>query len=94
MTLAIKLLILSSKQTICLDYMAERRRKRKTIFFTSLFSECPDGNHNKCRITYFNKYKSNTKEMCMCRCHSHASPSSTRQEDHIEQEIGIGKLFS
>jgi hypothetical protein len=74
--------------------MTESERRRKTIFYTSLLSECPDGSHNKCRITYFNKYKSNTKEMCMCRCHSHSTPSSTQQQDYEEPEIGIGRLFS
>jgi hypothetical protein len=71
--------------------MAERRRRKKTIFYTSLLSECPDGNHNKCRITYYNKYQSNTKEMCMCRCHTHANPSPS---EYDTPETGIGRLFS
>jgi hypothetical protein len=55
-------------------------RGRKDPLFTSLLSECPKGNHNKCRVTYYNKYKSNTKEMCMCRCHDHAKPPMKEEE--------------
>jgi hypothetical protein len=64
------------------------RLRKKDAYYTSLLSECPDGNHNKCRITYYNKYQSNTREMCMCRCHSHANPGPAEPEAGVPR-VGI-----
>jgi hypothetical protein len=56
--------------------------RRRNPLYTNLLSECPDGNHNRCKIVYYNKYKSHAKEMCMCSCHEHAKPP-TREKDPV-----------
>ena len=57
----------------------ERKQKRRTsspsFFQTILLSECPQKEHDKCRIRYStNNNNGKSMELCMCPCHSHAKP--------------------
>ena len=47
----------NTKSFLATFTIIDMMRGRKSISYTSLLSECPNGNHNKCKIFYYNKYK-------------------------------------
>jgi hypothetical protein len=66
------------------------RRRKRDSYYTSLLSECPDGNHNRCKIIYYNKYRSDTRDLCCCYCHNDNNKPSIKEKEEDESVIGIG----
>jgi hypothetical protein len=68
--------------------MNKRERKEKarisssSFFQTILLSECPQKEHDRCRIRYSSN-NTRSMELCMCPCHEHARPSSIRELEPI-----------